>query len=82
MSGTTGCWQKWLSGLSSVRSPAPVLPSRARRRQAVSILEARQDRPRVKELERELHCKDKALAETAALLVLCVARPSYQKPSA
>jgi hypothetical protein len=31
-------------------------------------VEARQDRRRVKELERELHRKDKALAETAALL--------------
>jgi hypothetical protein len=28
------------------------------------------DRRRIKELERELHRKDKALAETAALLVL------------
>jgi transposase-like protein len=37
---------------------------------AVSAVEARQDRRRVKELERELHRKDKALAETAALLVL------------
>jgi transposase len=36
----------------------------------VSAVEARQDRRRVKELERELHRKDKALAETAALLVL------------
>ena len=35
-----------------------------------SAVEARQDRRRVKELERELHRKDKALAETAALLVL------------
>jgi len=35
-----------------------------------SAIEARQDRRRVKELERELHRKDKALAETAALLVL------------
>jgi hypothetical protein len=33
-------------------------------------MDARQDRRRVKELERELHRKDKALAETAALLVL------------
>jgi transposase len=33
-------------------------------------VEARQDRGRIKELERELHRKDKALAETAALLVL------------
>ena len=37
---------------------------------ASSATEARQDRRRVKELERELHRKDKALAETAALLVL------------
>jgi hypothetical protein len=37
---------------------------------AVSAVEARQDHRRVKELERELHRKDKALAETAALLVL------------
>ena len=37
---------------------------------AASALEARQDRRRIKELERELHRKDKALAETAALLVL------------
>ena len=33
---------------------------------AASAAEARQDRRRVKELERELHRKDKALAETAA----------------
>jgi transposase len=37
---------------------------------AASAAEARQDRRRVKELERELHRKDKALAETAALLVM------------
>ena len=37
---------------------------------AASAVEVRQDRRRVKELERELHRKDKALAETAALLVL------------
>lgn len=37
---------------------------------AASAAQARQDRRRVKELERELHRKDKALAETAALLVL------------
>jgi len=37
---------------------------------AASAMDARQDRRRVKELERELHRKDKALAETAALLVL------------
>lgn len=32
--------------------------------------EAKQERRRIKELERDLHRKDKALAETAALLVL------------
>src|SRR5690349_3561580 len=37
---------------------------------AASAVEARQDRRRIKELERELHRKDKALAETAALLVV------------
>ena len=35
---------------------------------AASAVEARQDRRRIKELERELHRKDKALAETAAFL--------------
>ena len=33
-------------------------------------MDTRQDRRRIRELERELHRKDKALAETAALLVL------------
>ena len=37
---------------------------------AASAAEAREDRRRVRELERELRRKDKALAETAALLVL------------
>jgi transposase len=37
---------------------------------AANAAEAREDRRRVKALERELHRKDKALAETAALLVL------------
>jgi hypothetical protein len=32
--------------------------------------EARQDKKRIKQLERELRRKEKALAETAALLVL------------
>ncbi len=35
-----------------------------------SVAETREDRRRIKELERELHRKDRALAETAALLVL------------
>jgi hypothetical protein len=37
---------------------------------AASAAEAREDRRRVKDLERQLHRTDKALAETAALLVL------------
>jgi transposase-like protein len=54
---------------------------------AASAVEARQDRRRVKELERELHRKDKALAETAALLVLsknwqrCSTRTRTHDPS-
>lgn len=36
----------------------------------LTAAEAKQDRRRIKELERELRRKDKALAETAALLVL------------
>src|SRR6202035_3844480 len=54
---------------------------------AASAAEAREDRRRVKELERQLHRKDKALAETAALLVLskklaavldrCLSHPLY-----
>ena len=35
-----------------------------------SATDTKQDRRRIKELERELHRKDKALAETAALLVM------------
>ncbi len=35
-----------------------------------SAVDTRQDRRRIKELERELHRQDKALAETAALLVM------------
>ncbi len=35
-----------------------------------SVADTRQDRRRIRELERELHRKDKALAETAALLVV------------
>ena len=41
-------------------------PGRARRSPQQTI----HDRRRIKELERELHRKDRALAETAALLVL------------
>ena len=49
---------------------------------AASAAEAREDRRRVKELERRLHRKDKALAQTAALLVLskslCGRPPRWQ----
>ena len=48
---------------------------------AASAAEARQDRRRVKELERELHRKDKALAETAALLVLSKKTSSDRRPA-
>jgi transposase len=41
-----------------------------RRAAAGNAAEAKQERRRIKQLERELHRKDKALAETAALLVL------------
>ncbi len=41
-----------------------------------SVADTRQDRRRIRELERELHRKDKALAETAALLVLAKKLPA------
>ena len=51
------CWQQdALSGLGEPRDDGAA--------------EARQERRRIKELERDLSRKDKALAETAALLVL------------
>jgi hypothetical protein len=43
---------------------------RSRPTACASAVEAREDRRRVKGLERQLHRKDKALAEAAALLVL------------
>lgn len=42
----------------------------SRQRRAEEREQAREDKRRIKELERELRRKDKALAETAALLVL------------
>ena len=46
-------------------------PASARAKQALpQAVQARQDRSRIKELERELHRKELALAECAALLVL------------
>ena len=50
----------------SSASQALAEPEEAR----ASPQQTRQDRRRIKELEREVHRKDRALAETAALLVL------------
>ena len=53
---------KWRrSAVTALADPAGELPSPK---------QIREDRKRIKTLERELHRKDKALAETAALLVL------------
>jgi hypothetical protein len=49
------------SATQALAEPAEVRPS---------PLQTKQDRRRIKELERELLRKDRALAETAALLVL------------
>jgi len=54
--------QQWKA--SAVHSLAAPEEARA------SPLQTKQDKRRIKELERELRRKDKALAETAALLVL------------
>lgn len=43
-------------------------PSNAKMKEEAA--EARRDKKRIYELEKELHCKEKALAEAAALLVL------------
>lgn len=48
--------------------------------QGASPQQTKQDRRRIKELERELLRKDKALAETAALLVLSKKHPSWHGP--
>ena len=54
--------QKWLqSAIAALAEPEEARASPHR---------TREDRRRIKELERELNRKDKALAETAALLVL------------
>jgi len=54
--------QRWRDGATQALAD----PEEAR----ASPQQTRQDRRRIKELERELRRKDKALAETAALLVL------------
>jgi hypothetical protein len=48
------------------RHGAALSPEDAR----ANLQTTRKDRKRIKELERELHSKDRTLAETAALLVL------------
>ena len=58
-----------------VQPQAPRLPGTAAalaepEEQRASPQSTRQDRQRIKSLERELACKEKALAEAAALLVL------------
>jgi transposase-like protein len=53
-------WKKWMqAGLEAAARPT-----------AEARAERTEDKRKIKELERELHRKDKALAETTALLVL------------
>ena len=52
---------EWQSATQALAEPAAT---------RASPLQPKQDRQRIKELERELLRKDRALAETAALLVL------------
>jgi transposase len=55
-------WRKWRASATA----ALAAPEEAR----ASPQSTRQDRKRIKELERDVLRKDRALAETAALLVL------------
>lgn len=61
-----GVYPQELSAWRRSATEALAKPAEAR----ASPQQTRQDRRRIKELERELRRKDKALAETAALLVL------------
>ena len=61
-----GVYPQELAGWLQSATQALAAPEEAR----ASPQQTRQDRDRIKELERELRRKDKALAETAALLVL------------
>ena len=63
---THGVYPQELAGWHQTATQALAAPEEAR----ASPQQTRQDRDRIKELERELRRKDKALAETAALLVL------------
>ena len=62
----SGVYPKELAGWRQAASQALAEAEEAR----ASPQQTKQDRRRIKELERELRRKDKALAETAALLVL------------
>ena len=61
-----GVYPQELAGWLQSATQALAAPEEAR----ASPQQTRQDRDRIKDLERELRRKDKALAETAALLVL------------
>ena len=61
-----GAYLHELAGWRQSATQALAAPEEAR----ASPQQTRHDRRRIKELERELRRKDKALAETAALLVL------------
>ena len=61
-----GVYPQELTAWRAAATQALAEPEEAR----ASPLQTRQDRRRIKDLERELRRKDKALAETAALLVL------------
>lgn len=61
-----GVYLQQLQQWKASATQALAAPQEAR----ASPLQTREDRRRIKELERELRRKDKALAETAALLVL------------
>jgi hypothetical protein len=61
-----GVYPQELAGWQQSATQALAAPEEAR----ASPQQTRQDRDRIKDLERELRRKDRALAETAALLVL------------
>ena len=61
-----GTLQRWREDALSSATASLADPEEVR----ASPQATRKDRKRIKELERELHRKDRALAETAALLVL------------
>ena len=63
---TKGVYPHDLAAWRQSATQALAQPEEAR----ASPQQTKQDRRRIKELERELHRKDRALAETAALLVL------------